>query len=90
WLYRTLLLDGDGVDQRTEVLRADPQSPAGWQVQRLEQQHYRGLTQLPGLWYSSDGASFGEGDLPHLGLAHLSRVNPLGRLASIKLAGEGN
>ncbi len=70
WLYRTLLLDGDGVDQRTEVLRADPQSPSGWQVQRLEQQHYRGLTQLPGLWYSSDGASFGEGDLPHLGLAH--------------------
>ena len=36
-LYRTLLLDGDGVDQRSEVLRADPQSPSGWQGQRLEQ-----------------------------------------------------
>ena len=25
---------------------------------------------LPALWYSVDGTAFGEGDLPHLGLAH--------------------
>jgi hypothetical protein len=25
---------------------------------------------LPALWYSVDGSAFGEGDLPHLGLAH--------------------
>ena len=25
---------------------------------------------LPVLWYSADGTAFGEGDLPHLGLAH--------------------
>jgi hypothetical protein len=38
-------------------------------------QHYRGISQphggqLPLIWYASDGAAFGEGDLPHLGLAH--------------------
>ena len=31
---------------------------------------YEGISRLPACWYTSDGSSFGEGDLPHLGLAH--------------------
>jgi len=70
WLYRSLLLRDGGIELSTHTLLADPQSPSGWQVERLEQRFYQGLQQLPALWYSSDGAGFGEGELPHLGLAH--------------------
>ena len=70
WLYRTLRLSGDGIELRTERLQADPQAPSGWRCERLERRHYAGIQHLPGLWYASDGAVFGEGDLPHLGLAH--------------------
>jgi len=70
WLYRTFQLRAAGVALSTETLAADPQSTAGWQVKQLEQRLYQGLKQLPALWYLSDGASFGEGELPHLGLAH--------------------
>jgi hypothetical protein len=44
--------------------------PRGWRKQRLHQHHYRGINQLPAIWYASHGAAFGEGELPHLGLAH--------------------
>ena len=54
----------------TEALVADPQSPSGWRRQRLDQRHYSGIQQLPAIWYASHGAAFGEGELPHLGLAH--------------------
>jgi hypothetical protein len=54
----------------TDTLVADPQSPSGWRRQQLEQRHYRGIRQLPAIWYASHGAAFGEGELPHLGLAH--------------------
>ncbi len=70
WLYRSLQLKAQGVALSTETLVADPQSPTGWRVDQLEKQLYQGLQQLPALWYSSDGAGFGEGELPHLGLAH--------------------
>ncbi|EAQ74230.1 MULTISPECIES: DUF4055 domain-containing protein [unclassified Synechococcus] len=51
-------------------LVADPQAPSGWRKQRLDQRHYRGISQLSAIWYASHGAAFGEGELPHLGLAH--------------------
>jgi hypothetical protein len=75
WIYRTASLTatgpgGAGMDLNTEALVADPQSPSGWQLQRLEQRHYRGIRQLPAIWYACHGAAFGEGELPHLGLAH--------------------
>ena len=55
----------------TETLVADPQAPSGWRKQLLlHQRHYRGINQLPAIWYASHGAAFGEGELPHLGLAH--------------------
>ena len=58
------------MDLSTETLVADPQAPSGWRTQRLDQRHYRGINQLPAIWYASHGAAFGEGELPHLGLAH--------------------
>jgi hypothetical protein len=61
---------GAGMGLSTETLVADPQSPSGWRKQRLHQRHYRGINQLPAIWYASHGAAFGEGELPHLGLAH--------------------
>ena len=75
WQYLTAALAADGpggpgMDLTTEVLVADPQAPSGWRRQRLEQRHYRGIRQLPAIWYASHGAAFGEGELPHLGLAH--------------------
>ena len=75
WIYRTASLTaagpgGAGMDLITATLVADPQSPSGWRRQRLEQRHYRGIRQLPAIWYASHGAAFGEGELPHLGLAH--------------------
>jgi hypothetical protein len=54
----------------TIELVADPQAPSGWRQKRTGLQQYRGISQLPLIWYASDGAAFGEGDLPHLGLAH--------------------
>jgi hypothetical protein len=54
----------------TIELVADPQAPSGWRLHRTGLQHYLGISQLPLIWYASDGAAFGEGDLPHLGLAH--------------------
>ena len=70
WLYRSVALEPDGMAIETTQLVADPQAPSGWRPQSLGQQHYRGIQQLPAIWYASDGAAFGEGDLPHLGLAH--------------------
>jgi len=70
WLYGSVALDGDGMALETSELVADPQAPSGWRLRRTALQHYRGISQLPLIWYASDGAAFGEGDLPHLGLAH--------------------
>jgi len=58
------------MDLTSETLVADPQCPSGWRKQRIHQHHYRGINQLPAIWYASHGAAFGEGELPHLGLAH--------------------
>ena len=70
WLYGSVLLDANGMALETSELVADPQAPSGWRLGRMSLQHYRGISQLPLIWYASDGAAFGEGDLPHLGLAH--------------------
>ena len=75
WIYRTacLMADGPGgagMELTTETLAADPQAASGWRRARLDQRHYNGIRQLPALWYASHGAAFGEGELPHLGLAH--------------------
>jgi hypothetical protein len=70
WLYGSVGLDSDGMSLETMELVADPQAPSGWRPHRTGLHDYRGISQLPLIWYASDGAAFGEGDLPHLGLAH--------------------
>jgi hypothetical protein len=70
WLLQQLMVDADGMAIETTELIADPQAANGWRRYRLDANQYRGISQLPLIWYASDGASFGEGDLPHLGLAH--------------------
>ena len=73
YLTASLVADGPGgpgMSLTTDTLVADPQAPGGWCKQRLDQRHYRGISQLPAIWYASHGAAFGEGELPHLGLAH--------------------
>jgi len=70
WLYRSVLFDEGGMAVETTELVADPQAPTGWRPQLIGVQHYRGMHQLPLIWYASDGSAFGEGDLPYLGLAH--------------------
>ncbi len=75
WLYASVAIDGDGMTLETSELVVDPQAPSGWRLRRIAQQTYKGISQphvgqLPLIWYASDGAAFGEGDLPHLGLAH--------------------
>jgi hypothetical protein len=75
WRYRSLqLLMGGGAITGLQLAHhpicADPQASSGWRCDEPEVTTYEGLSQLPACWYTSDGSGFGEGDLPHLGLAH--------------------
>lgn len=63
WHYRSLHLAHHPVC-------ADPQATNGWRCEDPVFTTYEGISRLPACWYTSDGSSFGEGDLPHLGLAH--------------------
>ncbi|PZV02847.1 MAG: hypothetical protein DCF24_01285 [Cyanobium sp.] len=81
WLYHQATLGDDGL--AVETFAAVPNSAAvsgraasvyaasGYPAQRLgpplllPRQHT-----MPVVWYAADGAAFGEGDLPHLGLAN--------------------
>jgi hypothetical protein len=49
---------------------ADPQATTGWRCDEPVVTTFEGIHRLPACWYTSDGSAFGEGDLPHLGLAH--------------------
>jgi len=80
WHYRSLqlLTTGDatkggavtGLQLAHHPVCADPQATSGWRCDDPVVTTFEGITQLPGCWYTSDGSAFGEGDLPHLGLAH--------------------
>ena len=71
WHLRTVALEpGVGMQLTTEELVLDRQAPSGWKRQVIEQRQYLGLTALPAIWYASHGSAFGNGELPHLGLAH--------------------
>ena len=76
WHYHQATLADDGLT--VETFAAVPNSPAAsghaasaYTAQRLgpplllPRQHT-----MPVVWYAADGAAFGEGDLPHLGLAN--------------------
>jgi len=71
WTYRSLSVSDDGLVLQSWQAEPSPAEPSGYSVSpagpaELIPQRF----ELPALWYSADGAAFGEGDLPHLGLAH--------------------
>ncbi len=71
WLYRSLAVNDDGLLLSSWLAEPNPADPTGYSVRPsgpAEQLPHR--YDLPALWYSVDGAAFGEGELPHLGLAH--------------------
>ncbi len=75
WHYRSLqlLTAGDavtGLQLAHHPVCADPQATTGWRCDEPLVTTYEGISRLPACWYTSDGSAFGEGDLPHLGLAH--------------------
>ena len=71
WLYTTYRLEQDGFAVRTLAAQRSNSHPSGYQSVQLGQPLVlAGHTRLPAAWYGADGAQFGEGDLPHLGLAH--------------------
>ncbi len=81
WHYRSLqLLTTGGTITKSGTVTglqlahhpvcADPQASSGWRCDDPVATTYEGISRLPACWYTSDGSAFGEGDLPHLGLAH--------------------
>ncbi len=75
WHYRSLqlLTAGDavtGLQLAHHPVCADPQATSGWRCDEPVATTYEGIHRLPACWYTSDGSAFGEGDLPHLSLAH--------------------
>ena len=75
WHYRSLSLlsSGDtvtGLELAQHPVCADPQASSGWRCDLPVVTSFEGIQRLPACWYTADGSAFGEGDLPHLGLAH--------------------
>ncbi len=71
WIYTRFQLAADGFSVRSVGAQPSAADPSGYEptpagVHLTLQGHHR----LPAVWYATDGAQFGEGDLPHLGLAH--------------------
>jgi hypothetical protein len=71
WLYRSLSATDDGLLLRSWQANPNPGAVDGYDVVPVgEPSLLPQRFDLPALWYSVDGSAFGEGDLPHLGLAH--------------------
>ena len=71
WIYREALLKPGGLQFSFYRAVASPTEPAGYRAERIGRPLVLpGQQLLPAVWYAADGAAFGEGDLPHLGLAN--------------------
>jgi hypothetical protein len=71
WLYRSFSVTDDGLVLRSWQANPNPGAVDGYDVVPVgEPSLLPQRFDLPALWYSVDGSAFGEGDLPHLGLAH--------------------
>ena len=68
--YVSVISGADGLTASTSELVEDPSLPGGYALRQVSSTNYQNINGLPMIWYASDGAAFGEGDLPHLGLAH--------------------
>jgi len=71
WIYREALLQPGGLQFSSYRAVASTGEPAGYRAERIGRPLVLpGQQLLPAVWYAADGAAFGEGDLPHLGLAN--------------------
>jgi hypothetical protein len=71
WIYTTFQLEDAGCRIGSCTAERSASHPSGYRpAPHGSGQQLNGAERLPGVWYSSDEAQFGEGDLPHLGLAH--------------------
>ena len=71
WIYREALLQPGGLQFSSYRAVASSSEPAGYRAERIGRPLVLpGQQLLPAVWYAADGAAFGEGDLPHLGLAN--------------------
>ena len=68
--YVSVISGADGLTASTSELVEDPSLPGGYALRQVSSSNYQNINSLPMIWYASDGAAFGDGDLPHLGLAH--------------------
>ena len=68
--YVSVISGGHGLTATTSELVEDPAVSGGYALRQVSSTNYQNINSLPMIWYASDGAAFGEGDLPHLGLAH--------------------
>lgn len=68
--YVTVSSTAAGLTASTSELVEDPSVPGGYGLRQVSSSNYQNINSLPMIWYASDGAAFGQGDLPHLGLAH--------------------
>ena len=68
--YVSVISSADGLTATTSELVEDPSLLGGYALRQVSSSNYQNINSLPMIWYASDGAAFGEGDLPHLGLAH--------------------
>ena len=71
WIYREALLQPGGLQFSSYRAVASSTEPAGYRAERIGRPLVLPCQRLlPAVWYAADGAAFGEGDLPHLGLAN--------------------
>jgi len=71
WIYREALLQAGGLQFSSYRAVASSTEPTGYRAERIGRPLVLpGQQLLPAVWYAADGAAFGEGDLPHLGLAN--------------------
>ena len=71
WIYREAVLQPGGLQFSSYRAVASTGEPAGYRAERIARPLVLpGQQLLPAVWCAADGAAFGEGDLPHLGLAH--------------------
>ena len=71
WLYSQFSLTPSGFSIHHLQARPSSSAASGYASAPLGPAlNLLGHSRLPAVWYGADGAQFGEGDLPHLGLAH--------------------
>ncbi|MFO8046135.1 MAG: DUF4055 domain-containing protein, partial [Halomonas sp.] len=71
WTYTQVRLLPGGITISHSLAERSSSDPTGFRaVPTGPPTELPGLARVPAIWYATDGAHFGEGDLPHLGLAH--------------------